>query len=493
MVKFLWGIICIPFLPFLFISILGKKLFNIVLGSSNEIEFSIITIKEDFINIVKIFYLPLRLMSIIGKRLYKNSKKIGSFVLEQLGMVLKFCKRKFHELFPSVNRRKYERLKRHLFVNKNETFLNSNLHSIVFFATLGLQCISFFTTFRGTLSFFEGIHWIAPILFTTVLQGVLLILANVAFSKKRRHAMRIVLLVFLCLISIALSYIGISISSMPPTDDYRREYEKFSYKYNEIYDEIEHNLIKNSAQTQLDNIFSSIKYAEQVASKRMIVLESQKIDLTKIAKYNTKTTTNSDGTTSTERIISDDYIQAEERNAELEGMINTINTKLESLAVLDYNNLQTEINNSNIDEIKDNNMLKEYVNNHSDIVDRFRMIMFNYNGLITYLNNFDESLQRYSEQFEDVLTINLIGDVQNLRLKTFDDIELEAKSDVEKIEESQRGRPKQIYNMLLGGTQRTIYNDNVMLRALEEIDFKYEILGNALSIINDTKLNNIYR
>jgi len=79
--------------------------------------------------------------------------------------------------FPSVKHRRAERLRRRLFSIKDETFLNTKMHFIVMTATLALQVIAVFTTFRGAMVFFEGIHWSAPLLITFVL--VLLHLVDV--------------------------------------------------------------------------------------------------------------------------------------------------------------------------------------------------------------------------------------------------------------------------------------------------------------------------
>ena len=489
--KVIIDIVLIPFIPIIFIGIIGHALFIKVFGSSNDVKKAFDIIKTDFTNILKIVYLPFSLLGALGKTLFYKSNSFGTVVSNSINRFSVLAKKKIHEYFPSVNRRKFERLKKHLFINRNETFLNSNLHHVVLLATFGLQIISFFTTFRGTLSFFEGVHWIAPIVFTCVLQGVLLVLANVAFSKKRRYTWRIVLLIFLCGISIILSYVGIANSALPPTDDYKREYTKFYNEYDEIYKELEQKNIASDVNYQLQTIYQSIDNAKKYAQNQIDNLDTQLIELSAIRRYAISTTVNPQtGERTYISVETDEYKDAIAKNKEIEKEKNDIQQQLNNV---DYTSLQTYIANSNLDTITDNKSLTTYVNDNQNIVIEYNSIISQYNSLAQMLNEkYNGNFEVFPTDISDILKFKIINDISKFELKNFENIVSEANEYIKELDANKGYRSKKIYSMLLGDTKRAIYNDRVLLNAKEEIDLKCKELDNSLKVIDDSDLNTKY-
>ena len=174
--------------------------------------------------------------------------------------------------FPWVNRRRVEKLRRRAFFAKDETFLNTKVHIFVVLSTLMLQAIALFTTFRGTIVFFEGIHWTSPILFSAVLVGMFWLMANTAFSKRRRLWTRKILLFLLFLITGFISYIGLANSRISPMDEYRSQYERFAESYNHLL-----GLLR--AEDPISNPFVEIErtYAEITWAMGMVQNESVRL------------------------------------------------------------------------------------------------------------------------------------------------------------------------------------------------------------------------
>ncbi|MBQ9885253.1 MAG: hypothetical protein IJM37_00115 [Lachnospiraceae bacterium] len=208
-----------------------KKLFDTIIRGIN-------TVFNDIVKLFKFVYSPIAFVASIGAIVAEVISDFASKSRENVKKVNTSIKDKLEDLNPKRRQRKIERYKRRLFYGKDAAFMNRNMWGIALITTTLLQIISFFTTFRGSLNFFDGVHWLAPFFFTFVIQGLIVVLSNTAFIKRRGFGPRKAILIFLVCISIFFSYIGISNSVMPPTDDYEKKYNEYYNEYNNVLDEM---------------------------------------------------------------------------------------------------------------------------------------------------------------------------------------------------------------------------------------------------------------
>jgi len=140
------------------------------------------------------------------------------------------------------------------------------------FATLGLQMIAVFTTFRGAMVFFEGIHWTAPLFFTAVLVFMFWVMANTAFSKRRRLRSRGILLAILFVITTFLSYVGISNAVIRPQDRYHQQYELFAVDYNRLLELLVIETPTSDYARYINNIYNDVSLLISLAEREIYSL-----------------------------------------------------------------------------------------------------------------------------------------------------------------------------------------------------------------------------
>lgn len=487
--------------PIVFIAGLGKYIFNNIKKYSNNsplksfggfLKKIITNILSDIFEIIKLLYSPIIIIASIGKNLVetinKHFKDNHSNYIKNLD---NFIKEKRYEWFPSRDRRRFERLKRKLFFAKNETFLNSNMYRIDFIATFGLQCISFFTTFRGSLTFFEGVHWSAPIIFTSVLQLLLLVLANTAFSKRRRFFGRKIMVCLLCCISIFLSYVGIANSVISPHDFYKNQYEIFVKSYTNVYDLIETKTTANNFDSQIETIFDNISAAKNNADKQIQILQKEINKNEGIQKTNYvrnelglwDSVDNSANYTAAQAIIKENAENIEAINYIAKSKImNSINTIKSNVKKIDTSSLESTSNYS--ESIK---ALQK--NNQSAFAD-YTKLVDEYNSLISLdaMSNYGMKDKKISNDLLELIGSEAISlNIDSLKIKDFSELDTEAQKDTNQIDKDKPDKAKIIYDFLLQGTERPQHINYLYDKVRNEINQKYNSMQNAVNKLNSNK------
>lgn len=458
------------------------------------------TLCIDFFHLLRFIYSPIAIVIAFGKNLVTS---VYRYAKNQTTKYIKFIKdfftQKIQHVFPGYNRRKFERFKRRLFSSKNDTFLNSNFYAIVMLSTAGLQCISFFTTFRGALSFFEGVHWIAPLLFTGVLQVLFWCLANTAFSKRRRAVGRVVMLIFIACVSATLSYIGIANSSMPPTETYREEYEKFSEAYEPLYDEIKAYAQGRDFKRQINETFDSIANSYNFAEQEINALNTQikQIGTPRTSyqhsSYNPATQTIETNQTpnpyfSEQAVTLNTWTT--ERNALVSAMNGYTKSQVDDFrqTVLDLVpsnwSLSTTDYSTEIENLRKNESVK---------FDKYAKIVAANNNLVALLQSnyqYQGSPITETDLGSLLLTTAITMNVENLKLSDYSSLEGSIENDVtNEINKLKKKRPKTantIYNFLLQGTEDPQYTEGVYQKITNEMNTKYTAITSAYSRISDS-------
>ncbi len=501
--------------PIVFFSGVGNSIANAVRNYTNrsplnfigsQIKSVISKLYYDLKWFAKILYSPVSIIIIIGKIWLETIKQLDILVKKFASKIKSSIVSKYNDLFPDRNRKRFEKYKRRLFFTKNETFLNSNIYQIVLITTLGLQIISFFTTFRGSLTFFEGVHWIAPLLFTGILQLLLWVLANVAFSKRRRHAGRVAFVVCVCLISAFLSYVGIANSSLPPTDEYKTVYNSFSESYNSVLDSLELKSGNTNVDKEISKICKDIKDLFDYANKNLNISKS----FVNNNKNNTQKQFNSKYDENGNRIYDENGNPVGEwiYNSNYEAIEADITNHKNNIIVLDpiikeYNttdvdNLENQVKNINIDFENTGKSYKETIldikETNSDVFENYNKIISNYNRLVNYFNvNSQIPYSVYSEDLSDLFGNQIINlSTQSLILKTFDEIKEISNSEISSLYSDKPQKIEALYNLLLQGTERPQLSERVLQNTKNEIETKYTNLENTVKMINKEDTNNLF-
>ena len=181
--------------------------------------------------------------------------------------------------------------------------LNNKINSIfILLSTLGLQFISFFTTYSGTSYYFGNIttpKFLGPFIITSVIQFSLFYLSNSIVNREQVNSGKKIMLAFFLVVSILFSYTGMIHIIVTPHKQMKANYEEFVDKYNDIYEVYMSNFNSN------EDVSS---YIDSKVNELNIILDN-KISTAKIQLENTKkysstssssnTTTNADGNTTT--------------------------------------------------------------------------------------------------------------------------------------------------------------------------------------------------
>lgn len=479
--------------PIVFIAGVGKYISNGVKKYSNDkplktigskIKRIITNILRDLFKIIKFLYSPIIIVASIGNKIVENiNKHFKNSQNNHIKRLNLFLTSKRSEWFPSKARRRFERLKRRLFFAKNETFLNSNIYRIVFMATFGLQCISFFTTFRGSLTFFEGIHWSAPLIFTSVLQTLLIVLANIAFSKRRRFWGRKVMVCILCFISIFLSYVGIANSVIQPSNVYENQYKNFEKSYINVYDLIETKTIADKFDSQIESIFENIKLAKQNADVEIERLNNVVKENKNIPKYIFQK--NEEG-----KYINSynpDYKDAQEKASEAQKLINVIKPLSDSNIMSSIDAIEKSVKNIDTSSLKNasnySEAVKELQKNNQAVFNDYKNLVDKYNALI----GLDEiKISDMENKISDDL-LELIGseaialNIDGLKLKNFNDLSDEAINKANALDINKPDKAKILYDFLLQGTDRPQYINYLYSGLKAEADNKFNRIQTAVT------------
>ncbi len=159
------------------------------------------------------------------------------------------------------------------FLQKENRFSNKNFGDhFIGFIILGLQLISFFTTYKGAKLIFSSIWEYAPFLFAIVIQTMIFYLSNKAFNVNKRKKRYFVAMFLFLSISIFFSYTGILINQEPLENRYASKYETYKTSFDSLKINCQSNIgskedIKNEiiqditdAQGMMNSIQNAINY-----------------------------------------------------------------------------------------------------------------------------------------------------------------------------------------------------------------------------------------
>ncbi len=450
----------------------------------------------DIYNFLKILYSPIQTVIAFGKNI---TDRIYGFAKNQYDQYIDSIKRLFtHKLkqaFPGHNRRKFERFKKRLFLSKNETFLNSHTYAIVMVSTFALQCISFFTTFRGSLSFFEGVHWSAPILFTGVLQVLIWFLSNAAFSKRRRVPGRIIILVLLTCVSISLSYIGIANSSIPPTETYQSQYKTFEEAYTPLYDAIKSSAQGQDFTQQVNIVFDNIGNTYLSAEELLKDLDNQiknstprrslpnGIDSNGVPLYIPNPYYSDESHTFSDLQVK----QTALKNAMQGYTEDAINTIRNQVLTLDTSSLKTSKDyKSAIETLQQNN---------TDIFNSYTSITQASNNLSKYLNEtYSMPISSNEENLVSLLGgASVVWNIDNLKLDEFSTIIQSADQSVAELDDNRPQAAKTFYKYILQGTERPQYTECVFQKTTDEINTKFDRIASSVETLGNAELSTLLK
>lgn len=454
----------------------------------------------DIYNFLKILYSPIRTIIAFAKnitdRIYSYAKNQYPKYIDSIKLLFTH---KLKQVFPGHNRRKFERLKKRLFLSKNETFLNSHTYAIVMVSTFALQCISFFTTFRGSLSFFEGVHWSAPILFTGVLQALIWFLSNAAFSKRRRVPGRIFILVVLTGVSISLSYIGIANSSIPPTETYQAQYETFEDAYEPLYDAIKSSAQGQDFTQQVNTIFDNIENTYQSAEAQLKTLDGQIELIGKPQQSFTDTVYNAETQTSETRTTSNTEFKTHTDNLKaLQTERNNLKGSMQNYTIETINNIRSQVLTLDTSSLKNSTDYKSAIEalqqNNADIFNSYSSVIKASNSLSKYLNEkYDMPTSPNEENLVSLLGGSaIVWNIDNLKLDEFSTIIQSAEQSVDKLDSNRPQAAKTFYTYILQGTERPQYTERVFQKTTDEINTKFDRMASSVETLDNAELSTLF-
>lgn len=449
-------------------------------------------IGTDIYNFFKILYSPIRTIIAFGKNI---TDRIYSYAKNQYAKYINSIKllftHKLKQVFPGYNRRKFERLKKRLFLSKNETFLNSHTYAIVMVSTFALQCISFFTTFRGSLSFFEGVHWSAPILFTGVLQVLIWFLSNAAFSKRRRVPGRIIILVLLTCVSISLSYIGIANSSIPPAETYQSQYKTFKEAYVPLYDAIKSSAQGQDFTQQVNIVFDNIENTYRSAEELLRNLDNQIANSTP-----RRSLPNGVDSNGVPLYIPNPYYSDESNTfTVLQGRRSVLNNAMQGYTVETINDIRNQVLTLDTSSLKNstdyNSAIETLQQNNADIFSNYASVSRANNALSKYLNVDHPELISSTE--EDLVSLlggaSVVWNIDNLKLDEFSTIIQSANQSVAELDDNRPQAAKTFYEYILQGTERPQYTECVFQKTTDEINTKFDRMASSVETLGNAELS----
>ena len=328
-----------------------------------------------------------------------------------------------------MNKYKYEL--KNICLGYNVSFNNKINQIFVLLSTLGLQFISFFTTFSGTHYYFGNIttpKFLGPLIITSVIQFSLFYLSNSIVNREHVNSGKKIMLSFFLVVSILFSYTGMIHTIITPHKQMKANYEEFVDKYEDIYQVYMSNFNHNE---------TVASYIENKVNELNILLDN-KISTTKIQLDNTKkysstssssnTTTNLEGNTSTSHSssstintewtkLNNEYnmlVNLKKRLSNsyksiLNGLSNALNYEseneiIEALKGLDISFITTF--NYIVDTIKELNKIKNYemiyyqLKNNQDIIN---------NKILTY-----EEIENSINMNKDNSNIEYLNKISNI-------------------------------------------------------------------------------
>jgi len=364
------------------------------------------------------------------------------------------------------------------------------MHFIVLSTTLALQCISFFTTFRGTLTYFEGVHWTAPLLLTGAMQLLLYVLSNVAFSKRRPLTSRKVLAVGLCAISIFLSFVGISNSTIPPSEEYATEYNVFRQAYDPVLANVTAIAKGSDYKGRIGSIFGDVDATIIAANTRKTTLQADNTNQGAIPantyQYTYDPVTRiQTGTTAT---ANPNYPAAQAQIVSNNNEIANLDQALQGLThdiLMGYQATIQGLDLSSLETAADFSVaLTAFEQIHLQEFEDYTNTVKIYKAVERALGN--TPAERPDGLGELLKVASIHWDVDNLALQDFSDIEASATVAMNKRVTSRTGRAMNIYDLLLQGSEEPSYAEYVYRRVKEEIASKYAQIQDTLSRLGQT-------
>lgn len=375
---------------------------------------------EDIKNFIRGLYIPISWLSSKGEIAYKT--------LNNPEKKEKMLKKHMEEQIDDI--------KKDIFMSKNEIFTNSIVSKFILFITFALQFISIFTTFNGTRTYFEKVHWLAPVLFALTIQISLLLFSNIAWSKRRRLLGRKILLIVMALISIFFSYIGVINSALPPSQDYRNYIDDFNDVYEDTLELVSAMPNASTFKEEVDSITHRVN-VRLTDIDSAIESKNESIQVLTVPEYVTSSTTTSDG----------EVIYNRTRNPTYDLNMEKINSFRE-----DIKNLQK--NQEQISEYKDQKLedLSSFSPNDSQkIEEEYKLFAENYNESSVLLEKSNDTLPTNLKGLY-FLTETVSTSSDSSKLIKYDDIEKSVRDDLGNYDSNKNGFAKSIYTFLSGNS-----------------------------------------
>lgn len=285
------------------------------------------TIWDDLESFLKFLYLPIHIPAQTAKKWHAILKDAFPNYLTKLLVLIQTG---IESWFSSIEEQLTEKKKKKIFhslikkvVMVKHPFLKNWFFSLLFgVMILGLQMISFNTTYSGAEYYFLNLKPWAPVVFAAVIQGSVILLSLTAFDATIKDNRRKVGLAVIVLLSMTFSYVGIINGIVSPLSSYEEE----QLAYENLYGDLKHAVLNDGTRAMTRNqAITNIETNLGIVDSWKDAMSKQLNDDSALASL-TQTTTNSSTrtdengnpvttrSTKTQMVLSEDAILALQQN-----------------------------------------------------------------------------------------------------------------------------------------------------------------------------------
>jgi len=221
-------------------------------------EFDYLSLKEKYTQKVKL--ITIFILNHLKKNLIKAYKGLKTFIKTKMN-TKNFIQKQLDIYYDCIGTYIQEKNLREK--NGSQGYL---ITTIIFLLQFG---ISFPTTLAGANLIFSSVSKYAPIVFTFIVQGLIVIFSNKAFEKNKRSKLMKGGLWISVVVSVFFSYTGIVVGQESPFYQYRKSYEVYEKTFNELKQSLLNEVDKEKQKNDLESLLSNLNlYYENIKSTR---------------------------------------------------------------------------------------------------------------------------------------------------------------------------------------------------------------------------------